>query len=259
MIKCSAKVALRRKGNRMKIAACDDDLIFLQELSDYFKQYEKEYNCSLEYQTFTNSWELISKIEKGIHYDVILLDIFMPGINGIQCAKDIRRYDNNVKIIFLTSSTEFAIESYDVRAYHYLVKPLRKEKLYLLLKQLAEENRILEKNIIIVKCKNGIVKIKLSKLEYCEMVNRKIVLHMENGEQYECNMRMSEMEEKLESFEMFLRPHRSFFINMDYIHTLTMQGIFMESGIQVPIPREKYAWIKKTYIDYVFRTSTRIT
>lgn len=239
----------------MKIAACDDDVVFLHELNICFQQYADKYNNKIEYQSFTNPLELVARIEKGNQYDVILLDIFMPGINGIQCAKDIRNFDNDVKIIFLTSSTEFAIESYDVRAYHYLVKPLQKEKLYLILKRLAEENGIAEKKVIIVKCKNGMVKITLSKLEYCEMVNRKIMLHMESGEKYECSMRMSEMEEKLECFEMFLRPHRSFFVNMDYIHTLTMQEILMESGIRIPVPREKYAWIKKTYMEYVFRSS----
>ena len=68
----------------MKIAVCDDDLTFLQELSDMLNQYGSENNCSMEYKTFTNPLELAAQIEKGIHYDAIFLDVFMPGINGIQ-------------------------------------------------------------------------------------------------------------------------------------------------------------------------------
>lgn len=241
----------------MKIAACDDDLIFLQELRNCLNQYLEEKNVKMEYQIFHNPLELVTQIEKGVHYDVILLDVFMPGINGIQCAKDIRNYDSCVKIVFLTSSKEFAIESYTVRAYHYLLKPLEKENLFLLLNQLAEEINVEERNILIVKCKSGITKIVLSKLEYCEVVSRKIMLHLTNGEQYECSWKLSELEEKLNEFDMFLRPHRSFLINMDYIHTLTMQCIVMESGMKIPVPREKYGQIKKAYMEYVFPSVTR--
>lgn len=244
------------KGKKMKIAICDDDLAFLQELSTCLKQYGNEHNCEIVYETFTNPLELVARIEKGIHYDVILLDIYMPGINGIQCAKDIRNYDSYVEIIFLTSSTEFAIDSYSVRAYHYLLKPLRQESLFLLLDQLTAEIKAREKNILIVKCKNGLVKISLSKLEYCEVINRKIMLHLTNGEEYESGSRMNELEEKLQDFGMFLRPHRSFLINMDYIHTLTTQSIIMESGVKIPVPREKYTQIKKIYMEYVFQTAT---
>ena len=242
----------------MRIAACDDDLKFLQELSNLLKQYGEEYSCNIEYKTYTNPLELVSQIERGIHYDAILLDVFMPGINGIQCAKDIRTFDNFIKIIFLTSSAEFAVESYAVRAYQYLLKPVQKENLFLTLKLLEKELETVDKNIYILKSKNGITKISLSKLEYCEVINRKIVLHLAGGEECECNLRMSELEDKLKNFKMFLKPHRSFFVNMDYIQSLTIHSIIMECGTKIPVPREKYAQIKQTYMEYVFQSSDSI-
>lgn len=242
----------------MRIAACDDDLKFLQELSGLLNQYGEEYHCNIEYKTYTNPLELVSQIEKGIHYDVILLDVFMPGINGIQCAKDIRRFDNFVKIVFLTSSTEFAIESYAVRAYQYILKPVQKENLFLTLRLLEKEAETVEKNIFVLKSKTGITKISLFKLEYCEVINRKIILHLSNGEECECNLRMNELEEKLKNFEMFLKPHRSFLINMDYIQTMTTHSIIMECGMKIPVPREKYAQIKQAYMEYVFQSSDSI-
>ena len=242
----------------MRIAVCDDDLKFLQELSGLLNQYGEEYNCNIEYKTYTNPLELVSQIEKGIHYDVILLDVFMPGINGIQCAKDIRTFDNFVKIVFLTSSAEFAVESYAVRAYQYLLKPIQKENLFLTLRLLEKEAETVERNIFILKSKTGITKISLSKLEYCEVINRKIILHLSNGEECECNLRMNELEEKMKNFEMFLKPHRSFLINMDYIQTLTTHSIVMECGTRIPVPREKYAQIKQAYMEYVFRSSDSV-
>ena len=242
----------------MRIAACDDDVMFLQELTGLLNQYSEEYKSDIEYKIYTSPLELVVQIEKGIRYDVILLDVFMPGINGIQCAKDIRAFDNFVNIIFLTSTTEFAVESYGVKAYQYLLKPVQKEKLFLTLRLLEKEAETKEKNIVLLKSKTGITKILLSKLEYCEVVNRKIILYLKNGEECECNLRMNELEEKLEKFGMFLKPHRSFLVNMEYIQSLTTHSIVLECGVKIPVPREKYAQIKEAYMQYVFRTSDTI-
>lgn len=242
----------------MRIAACDDDVKFLQELSGLLNEYGEKEQCNIEYKTYTNPLELVTQMEKGIHYDVIFLDIFMPCINGIQCAKDIRSYDNFVKIIFLTTSTEFAVESYSVRAYQYLLKPIQKENLFLTLKLLEKEFEMTERNIFVIKFKNEITKIALSKLEYCEVINRKIILHLIDSAECECNLRMNELEEKLKKFGMFLRPHRSFLVNMDHIQTLTTHNIIMKNGAKIPIPREKYAVIKQAYMEYVFHSSEAI-
>ena len=242
----------------MKIAVCDDDLVFLQKIGAYIEQYNVKYHCNLEYHMFENPVELIDQIEKGIHYDAILLDVFMPGINGIQCAKEIRTYDNYVKIIFLTSSMEFAVESYDVKAYYYLLKPLQKENFFKILNQVIKEADSEKSNIFVFKSKAGITKISVSKLEYCETLNRKIILHMINGKEYECSLKMNDLEKALETFGMFFRPHRSFLANMDYIETLTYDNILMECGVKIPIPREKYSQIKQLYMEYMFQSSSLI-
>ena len=182
----------------------------------------------------------------------------MPGMNGIQCAKDIRMYDNFVKIVFLTSSTEYGIESYRVKAYDYLLKPLEKEKLFSVLSQIEKEKQKKEQNIFVLKSKIGITKISLSNLEYCEVVNRRVIFHILNEEEYECGLRMNEVEEKLMPLGCFVRPHRSFLINMNFIKTLNAHSIVMESGAQIPMPREKYAGIKSRYMEYIFQKSDTV-
>lgn len=242
----------------MRIAVCDDNLEFLQELSVQLNKYSEENHCNMEYKIFMNPLELVAQMEKGAHYDIIMLDVCMPGMNGIQCAKDIRVYDNLVKIVFLTSSTEYAVESYSVKAYDYLLKPIQKDRLFSVLRQIEKETDTMEKNIFILKSKIGITKISLSNLEYCEVLNRKIVLRLANGEECECNLRMNELEEKLKMYGMFLKPHRSYLVNMDYIQSLTTQSIVMESGIEIPVPREKYTQIKQAYMTYVFQSRDSI-
>ncbi len=201
---------------------------------------------------------MVAQIEKGIHYDVIFLDIFMPGVNGIQCAKDIRSFDNVVKIVFLTSSADFAIESYTVRAYQYLLKPVQKENLFLTLRLLERESENMEKSVFVLRTKSGIIKIHLSKLVYCEVINRKIIFHLSDGEECECNLRMNELEEKLKGYDRFFKPHRSFLVNMDYIHTLSAYSIILKGGVKIPVPREKYAQIKQIYMKHIFQSSDSI-
>ena len=237
----------------MRIAACDDNFEFLQGLSELLNKYGEENHCNVEYKVFTNPLEMVTQMEKGVHYDMILLDICMPGMNGIQCAKDIRIYDNFVKIVFLTTSAEYAVESYSVKAHDYLLKPIQKERLFSLLRQVEKDNDKSEKNIIVIKTKTGLTKIALTQLEYCEVVNRKLILHLTNKEDLECSIRINELEEKLQGFGIFLRPHRSFLVNMDYIQTLTTHSIIMENGAKIPVPREKYAQVKQTYMEYVFQ------
>ena len=98
----------------------------------------------------------------------------------------------------------------------------------------------------------------MPKLEYCEVVNRKIVLHLSNGEEFECNYKINELEEKLKYYEMFMKPHRSFLVNMNYIQSLTTHSIIMECGAEIPIPREKHAQIKQKYMEYIFQSSDSI-
>ena len=101
----------------LKIAFCDDDLEILKELGILLDKYKKERDEDLTYTVFQSPLELLAAIEKGFSFDILFLDILMPGENGIETAKEIRQYDNNMKIIFLTSSPEFAVQSYTVGAY----------------------------------------------------------------------------------------------------------------------------------------------
>lgn len=242
----------------MKIAVCDDSAMFLQEVAGALKQYSETYHTHVEYKLFPNPLELVTQMENGAHYDVILMDVMMPGINGIQCAKDIRAYDNCVKIIFMTCSPEFAVDSYAVNASQYLLKPVQKEKLFVTLRQIEIESEHAKKFVFILKTKSGITKIALSDLEYCEVINRKVVLHLANGEEHECGLKMSDLENKLLPFGMFIRPHRSYLINMDYIRSMTTNNIIMECSVEVPIPRDKSIQIKRTYMDYMFRSPETI-
>lgn len=236
----------------IRIALCDDDLATLHELSGALDQYRIEYDQELTYMTFNSPFELMAEIEKGMYVDIIFLDILMPGENGIDVAKEIRGYDSNVKIIFLTSSSEFAVQSYTVGAYFYQLKPILKEDLYKLLNSVISECKKEQRNSLILRCKTGITRIELDKLEYCEVIGRTLLFHMENGTIMERNGHLDELYEHLSQYDNFLRPHRSYLVNMEYIQNISYKSISMMNLAEIPIPRGKYTKIKDLYLEYVF-------
>ena len=122
-----------------RIAFCDDDAALLHQMQDFLEQYRTLRGVQLELFPYTKPMELLADIEAGVRFDVLFLDVLMPGINGINAAREIRRYDQSVRIIFLTSSAEFAVESYTVGAYFYQLKPIWQESFFRLLDSVIAE------------------------------------------------------------------------------------------------------------------------
>ena len=125
--------------------------------------------------------ELLADIEAGVRFDVLFLDVLMPGINGINAAREIRQYDTAVQIIFVTSSSEFAVQSYVVGAYYYQLKPIWKDSFFRLTDAVLAECRKRTQHSLILRCKSGVTRITLDSLEYCEVQGRTLVFHLLDG------------------------------------------------------------------------------
>lgn len=236
----------------VKIALCDDDLSVLKEIRELLEQYRMERNRKIVFKDFCSPLELLTEIEKGMCPDILFLDIIMPGENGISVAKEIRQYDDTVKIIFLTSSAEFAVESYTVGAYFYQMKPVCAEKFFQLMDAVVPECEKARRGSLLIRGKSGITRIDLGKLEYCEVIGRILLFHMENGRLLEGIGSLEELCGKLAQYENFLRPHRSFLINMEYIQSISHKAVIMNNLTEIPIPHGKCSEIKKRYLEYAF-------
>jgi len=236
----------------IKVAFCDDDMSVLDELKDLLDQYGAKRSQEITYDTFYSSLELLDKIEKGVRYDILFLDVILPNENGIDIAREIRQYDSVVKIIFLTSSSEFAVQSYTVGAYFYQLKPIWKENFFRLMDSAISECQKEEQRSLILRCKNGITRIDLDRLEYCEVLGRTLLFHMENGKILEGTGSMDKLYGQLSQYENFVRPHRSFLINMEYIEKISHKAITMENQTDIPIPHGKCCEIKNMYLEYAF-------
>lgn len=236
----------------IKIAFCDDDMEVLHQMNELLDRYRVERNEDITYAAFQSPFELLTEIEKGIRPDILFLDVVMPGQNGMDVAKEIRQYDTNMKIIFLTSSPEFAVESHSVGAYFYQLKPIWEESFFRLMDAVLAECEKKKKNSLILRSKDGITRINLQQLEYCEVLGRKLLFHLENGAVLESAGSLDDLAGQLMQYSNFFRPHRSFLVNMEYIQNISSRSIKMVNDAEIPIPHGKCSEIKNTYMEYAF-------
>ena len=234
----------------LRIAICDDDLQELTRITNILEIYRIKNNTILTYKLFQNGLDLLEAISGG-EYDILLLDILMPGINGIQVAHEIRSFDKEVKIIFLTSSPEFAAESYSVEAYYYLIKPSSEERIFPLLnKILYEATKPIDS--IMVKLQSSILRIDYEKLEFVEVFNKKILFHLSNNIIETISGTLSQYEKELLSHSEFIKVHRSYIVNMHWINKIDSKEITTYNQKKIPISRLLYSHVRERYMKYLF-------
>lgn len=238
-----------------RIAFCDDNKSVLNELTSFLEKYCHDTQTQIEYSVYNSSFDLTYDLDsqKNKPFDILFLDVLMPLQNGISVAKEIRSHNKDIKIIFLTTSSEFAVQSYTVDAFYYQLKPISERAFFtlmdLVLKECAKDKRA----SLLLNCKSGITRIKLSELEYCEVMGRTLNFHLCGGTVLQGNGRMDTLWQTLCEQERFIRPHRSFIVNMDLIQNISSSGILLASLVKIPIPRGKYTEVKNAYLNFAFK------
>ena len=234
----------------LKIAVCDDSRELLEKVEKDLHEYESVRSTPVTVHTYTNAVDLLDGLKKT-DYDILILDIIMPGFTGMQAAHEIRKFNEEIKIIFLTSSKEFAIESYSVGAYYYLLKPVLKEKLFSVLDKVVSEITSKQESCVIY-THMGIVNIPFAKIECLEVYNKHLVFHLSDGSTKETRGALTDYENVFLERKEFLKIHRSYILNMDYIHSIEAGEIATYSGKRFPVSRLLAKDIKEHYMNYMF-------
>jgi DNA-binding LytR/AlgR family response regulator len=234
----------------LKIAVCDDDWQELERISSFLDTYRRERKVPLTYKTFQSATGLISSMGSG-DYDILLLDILMPGMTGMQAAHEIRTFDAGVKIVFLTSSPEFAVESYTVKAYDYILKPVSRDKLFSILEAVtAEEQKPLEG--LTVKTQSGMARILFSRLAFVEIMNKKLYFHLADGTVQEVSASLAAFEKDLLARAEFVKVHRSYIVNLWQVAEFGAKELITHAGKTVPISRLLYGKVREAYMKHLF-------
>ena len=233
----------------MHIAVCDDDKDELSRVSSLLVNYCSQRERGVTYETFQSAVELLETMGAKA-FDLLLLDIIMPGLTGMEAARAIRRSNQTIPIIFLTSSRDFAVESYRVHAEDYILKPANEQALFLTLdKQLARLAQ--EEAFLLLKTSSGLVKQPLSQIVYVEVINHTVRFVLCDGtvrETYGC---LADCEAKLMTADSFCKPHRSYIVNLRQMTGLEKAGFLTASGKIVPVSRDAFAKTKIAYMKYL--------
>ena len=235
----------------MKIAVCDDEELFIDSICTLLKEWSRNTHTSLTLFRFTNGDDLIDTHQKEC-MDLILLDILMPLLNGIDTAKELRYLDQAVPIIFLTSSRDFAVESYEVKAFHYLVKPVDTKKLFPVLDDFLKLLH-LPKNTFTAQTGNSFLQIMIFDVNYLEAQNKQVLFHMSDGKIITVHERFSKCAEVFSPQIGFYHCHRSYIVNLSNVKQFSKSEITTFNHKTIPISRNRYAAFKEAYFQHMFQ------
>lgn len=238
------------------IAICDDSKQERQILDALFKRYQELHATPLQIHIFQNGFSLLDAIDQGKRFDITILDILMPGENGIEIARNIRASGTDTEIIFLTSSPEYAVDSYEVKAQNYLLKPVTEEKFFASIDSILDE--LDEKDtasFIIYTTEKQYSRIRVSSLVYGEVTHRTITLHLADQTMVSAVMTFTEFQDILKAYPDFIYPHRSYAVNMNYIQYVTKSDIILTDGQKIPLSRNNYTKISEQFLNFAYTNS----
>ncbi len=234
----------------MYIAVCDDQLEELTVLTGLLDAWQDQRHIPLRYRTFRSAGDLLDAAERE-RFTLYLLDVMMPGIDGMAAAREIRCFDAAADIVFLTSSPGFAYESYGVRALEYLLKPISAKLLFPVLDQLSlREQR--PQDGLTLKAGATLVRIPFSQLAYVEVSGKHLFFNMTDGQVREVTGSLKDYEPLLLARPEFMRIHRSYIVNMLQIDELSPAGVHTFSGMSLPVSRLLYPQLQKDYMQLLF-------
>jgi len=243
-------MGLKEGGAVLKIAICDDEKMFCDSAERMLKLYMEEKAMPFQVDVFNIPSELLDMTEKGTIYDIYLLDIYMPGVTGMSIATELRNRDIKSPIIFLTSSTDHALEAFGVDATHYLLKPYTKDSFYVGMDKAMQSIASHKNDSVILKVDNDYRSIPVSKLIYCEAEDKYQRLYLENGERLLVRISGTELYKLLSEFDSFYHCGRAHIINLNHISRVTQSGAEFKNGMQLSLPHTVLAGLRSAFFDY---------
>lgn len=230
---------------KYKIAVCDDSQPDAAYITTFVKEWANISGNIVVMKVFQSAEEFLFQYEDDKVYDILLLDIEMKHMNGVELAKKIRAENKEVQIIFITGYNDYIADGYDVEALHYILKPVHKEKLFAILNRACEK---LKKNeaALFLELTDGMERVPLYEIRYIEVRSNYVTIH--GTQDYTIKATLSSLERELD--DSFFRVGRSYIVNMQYIRKITKKDVLLEGEITVPLSRGYYEPLNQAFIHY---------
>ena len=226
----------------MEIAICDDDKVIREQIRGLIKQQRADAAVAL----YESGEELLACKRQ---FDLVFLDIQMKGIDGMETARKLRRQKFKGLLIFITVLREMVFQSFEVQPYDYLVKPIEKKHFQKMMERLLDSMKnASEENLLVQKGYESRI-ISIGDIVFCEIIDRKIYLHLVSSEVIDYYDRIENLEKKLD--HGFFRCHRSFLIHLKYLKGYKNGTAYMENGREIPVSRLRSKEFSNVILQYM--------
>lgn len=235
-----------------QIALCDDNSAELDRVEAMLKSYQEGHeDYEFQIERFASAESMLLRVrEEEYMPDLLLTDIYMDQKTGIEAARELRDMGSDCKIIFLTVSSEYALEAFGVYASHYLIKPVSKERFFQTLDKLLEDIRDEKKRYLVLRAENRTCRVSLRSILYLEAQKRCQQLYLTDGTELTLRMTMAKIYEMLSEYQEFVKAGVSYIVNLDHVESLNAQEIKMDNGAVIHLPRGAYQTLRGQYFDY---------
>ena len=233
-----------------RLAVCEDEEQVRGALCALCSEILGGWGVEHSVSAFSRADELESALSAGERFDLLCLDILMDGKTGIELAKQLRTYDEEVSLLFITGSSDFLKDGYAVRPIQYLFKPVERSELA---DALSTDLRLHHTpETVSIHTKTGVFSLPLRGLRYIESQDHMAVAYLPDGARF-YRINLSELERLLPS-RIFCRCHRGFLVNMRHISGMDRRGVLLDDGTLVPVGRSYYERVQERFVHYLNTT-----
>lgn len=230
----------------MKLAIVDDEEKMTDLLLEYSHKFEEENGEQMQALVYHHPNDFLEHYCRD--FDLVLMDIEMPGLNGIEAARELRRMDSKVVLMFITNMAQYAINGYEVEAIDFVIKPILYPEFSLKLHKAMRYIKRNKDHKVALNTQNGPVYLHLSDIYYIEVMKHYLIYHTVNGE---CTVRgvLKDVEEKLKEYH-FVRSNQGYLVNLKYVESIVGNTVKV-AGTELQISRNKKSEFLMEFARYV--------
>ena len=226
-----------------RVAICDDSAADAEFVQGIVTDWAKSRNLQVHAECFSSGEQFLFHYEEQKDYDILLLDIEMGQLDGVTMAKQVRRNNETVQIVFITGYSDYIAEGYDVAALHYLMKPVSREKLFEVLDRALEKQKQNQK-CLLLELPGEMVRLPFYEIRYLDVFKNYVTVHAKKD--YTLKHTLGQFQEELD--DSFFRTGRGLILNLRYIQRVTKTEVHLSDGTVLPLPRGAYEPLNRAII-----------
>jgi len=229
---------------RVVIGICDDEVNEVSYLNSLVKRWADINEHNIKISSFNSAEAFLFEYEENKSFDILLLDIQMKKIDGVELAKAVRATNKEIQFIFITGYIEYIADGYDVEALNYLLKPVNEERLFSVLDK-AITKLVDGERVLLINHSGESVRVPLNIIRYLEVTSNYVTIYADD--EYTIKRTLSDIEKELS--DDFFRVGRSYIVNLKYIRKVTKTLIYLSDATIIPLSRGMYDSLNRAIIE----------